>query len=129
MIINCKSLMCLHDNVFNIYLKYVQQFEINLMSMEYSKVFLTNAFIVFQFFEWLKNAFKKWHNHEQSLSTPLHSSSVTFFFVMNIFNHYKNHGFINFPLWSTTNHSSTHHQVTSKPITFIVTLSDRCGSY
>jgi hypothetical protein len=43
--------MCLHDNVFNIYLKYVQQFEINLMSREYSKVLLNNAFIVFYFFE------------------------------------------------------------------------------
>lgn len=54
MIIDCNSLMCLHDNVFNIYLKYVQQFGINIMNREYSKVLLTNAFIVFQFFEWLK---------------------------------------------------------------------------
>jgi hypothetical protein len=38
--------MHLHDDVFNIYLKFMQQFEINIMSMEYSKVLITNAFIV-----------------------------------------------------------------------------------
>jgi hypothetical protein len=84
MIINCKSLMCLHDNVFNIYLKYVQQFEINLMSMEYSKVFLTNAFIVFQFFEWLKMHLKNditMNNHYQHLYIVV----VWHFFLLWIF--------------------------------------------